>query len=394
LHPDSFDTVIVRFGGEIGIKAPYTRKQYERRLANNIKAALKHYNISYSAFVKKPGRLYIKTHQAEETAQKIHYVFGVSSLSPAIERSSNLDDIINSGVQFTRSKFAPRKSFAVRCRRVGKHLYTSQDLCARVGEGILASLPKMKLHVDLKHPEQTLQVEVRDESAYLFNNVIKGVGGLPLGTQPKLVCLLKGDVSSAVACWMTMKRGCPPILVHFADSLMKSQRSIEQARRMARILMNWNIGFPRKLRVFSYNDDAQKICEEYPLELAWLVRKRVMLRTAERIAETMNAEGIVTGDTLGKKATQTIHSFRIQDEAVKGFPVYRPLIGLNEAETAETAQAIGMGKSVKEKVEHMESEVKVKIEEIKKVERSLRVEKLVDEAVKSLRTLELYPSVA
>ncbi len=384
-----FDTVIVRFGGEIGIKAPWTRKQYERRLASNIKAVLKHYNISYSALVKKSGRLYIKTHQAEEIAEKSRSVFGVSSSSPAIETSSNLDDIIRVSVKLASSRFAPRKSFAVLCHRIGRHPYTSQDVCTQVGEHILASLPELKLRVYLKHPEQTLQVEVRDERAYLFTHIIKGVGGLPLGTQPKLVCLLKGDVQSAVACWMTMKRGCPPIFVYVEDSITKRQKDSDTAKRTAQALMKWNIGFPRRLRVIRYHLDLQKISEECTLKIAAVIHKRLMLRTAHRIAEMENAEGIVTGDMLGKKATQTIRSFGIQDEAVKGFPVYRPLIGLDETETAKIAKTVGLRKASKEEAKQLEPKASVELEEIKKVERELKVERLVEEAAKSLQILEL-----
>jgi len=111
--------------------------------------------------------------------------------------------------------------------------------------------------------------------------------------------------------------------------------------------------------------------------------------SAHRIAEAESAEGIVTGDILGKKATQTIHSFRIQDEAVKGFPVYRPLIGLDEAETAETAKTIGLNKTSKEEIKQLRPEAIMKPEEIKKIEHELKVKKLVEEAVKNLRILEL-----
>ncbi len=386
---DMFDTVIIRFGGEIGIKAPMTRKQYERRLTTNIKAALKHYAISYSAFNRKPGRLYIKTHQTEKVAKQLSRVFGVQSVSSAIETSSNLDDMLDNSLKVANSRFVHGKSFAVRCHRVGKHHYTSQDICSRVGEHLRVSLSKLKLRVDLEHPKHTLHVEIRDENAYVFTHITKGSGGLPLGTQPKLVCLLKGDVQSTVACWMTMKRGCPPVFVHITKNITEHLDNTDKVKLTAQALMKWNIGFPRKLRVTRYHLDLQRISEEYTSELTALICKRLMLKTAHRIAETENAEGIVTGDILGKKTTQTIHSFRIQDEAVKGFPVYRPLIGLDEAETAETAKTIGLNKTSKEETRQLRPEAIMKPEEIKKIEHELKVKKLVEEAVKNLRILEL-----
>jgi len=389
LLADVFDTVIVRFGGEIGIKAPWTRKQYERRLASNIKAALKHYNITYSTFLRKPGRIYIKTLQTEKTAKKVSRVFGVSSLSPALETSSKLDDVLDSSLRLAKSRFAKGKSFAVRCHRVGKHPYTSKDICTQVGKRLLTSLPELKLRVNLKHPDQTLQVEVREERAYLFTHTIKGAGGLPLGTQPKLVCLLKGDVQSTVACWMTMKRGCPPMLVHIEKGTTKFQKDSYNVKQAGRTLMKWNIGFPKKLRITRFRSNSLEKSKEQPSELATIICKRLMLRTAQRIAEAENAEGIVTGDVLGKRATQAVHSFRIQDEAVRGFPIYRPLVGLDEAEIAATAKAIGLKETVKKEVEHTKLEAILKLKEIKGIERKLNTDKLAEETIKSLRTLKL-----
>jgi len=389
LSKDLFDTLIVRFGGEIGIKALWTRKQYERRLSNNIKAVLKHFKTPYSVFVKKAGRLYIKTRQAERAAGKISRVFGVSSMSPAIETSSNLKDMLEIGSRLARSRFARKKSFAVCCRRIGNHQYTSQDICALVGERILTSLPEFKLRVDLRHPEQTLEVEVRDEKAYLFTNIIKGVGGLPLGTQPKLVCLLNGDVLSTVACWMTMKRGCPPILVHVEDDAIRRQENINKVKKTSQALMKWNIGFPRRLRATAYHRKLKKSLGKYPSWLRALMRKRLILRIAQQIAEAEHAEGIVTGDFVVEgESTQAVHSFTVQDEAVKGFPIYRPLIGLDEAEIASLAKTIGLTKTMRRTVGRRELEAAAELG-IEIAEHELSIEEVVEKSVKSMRQLEV-----
>ena len=385
----TFDTVIVRFGGEIGIKAPFTRKQYERRLNINIRASLKYHAIPYSAFSRTPGRLYIKTSRAEETADKLSQVFGVSSLSPALETSSSLDGILSLSTQLANSSFKHGESFAVRCHRVGRHPYTSQEVCREVGDRLLTSLPELKLSVDLTHPERALELEIRDEKAYLFTNVIRGVGGLPLGTQPKLVCLLKGDTRSAVACWTTMKRGCPPILVRINDSLTLPRKEAESPTQIAKNLMTWSIGFPARLRIARYSGKLQKLLGKHAPEVVSLVRKRLMLRIAQRIAETINAEGIVIGDSFGKNAAHSTHFFRIQDEAVKGLPVYRPLLGLDDGEIASIAKRIGLEKTSMEKAEQPQTEARVELEKIREIEGKLNFEKLVDDAVKSMQTLEL-----
>jgi len=393
LSENVFDTVIVRFGGEIGIKADWTRKLYERRLIHNIKAVQKKHGLSYTRFIRKFGRLYIKTAQAEETAEKLRKVLGVSSLSPALETTSNLNDILNLSVRLAHSSFRKAQSFAVRCRRIGKHSYTSQDICRQVGHRIITSLQELNLRVDLTHPEKTLHVEVRENKAYVFTDITKAAGGLPLGTQPKLVCLLKGDASSAVACWMTMKRGCPSILVYFENGVMTKKLGIKRVTYAAQRLMEWSTGFPRKLYVMGLDQNFQKLIEKLP-ELGDILCKRLMLHIAQAIARMKKAEGIVTGDSLGKMANQTLHALIIQDKAVKDYPIYRPALGLDEQEIGELAEKVGLGRII---LRERKSKAKVKVtrkpkinlEDIKRIEKELNIEKTVENALKSLKVLRL-----
>jgi thiamine biosynthesis protein ThiI len=389
LHASTFDTVIVRFGGEIGIKAPFTRRQYERRLTVNIKASLKHHALPYSALSRTPGRLYIRTNKAEETAQKLSKVFGIASLSPSFTTSSNLDEILNASTQLASRYFKRGDSFAVRCHRVGRHSYTSQEICGNVGEHVLTSLKTLKLTVDLTDPKRTLQLEIRDKKAYLFTDVTKGPGGLPLGTQPKLICLLKGDVPSTVACWMTMKRGCPQVLLHIDESLTQSRKGPEQPATTAETLMDWSIGFPARLRISRLDRGIGKALEIYPPELAMLVRKRLMLRIAKRVAEATRAEGIVTGDSFREASVNSVHSFRILDEAAKGLPVYRPLLGLDDEDIDSMVNRIGLKETTMERAEQPSTRAAVGIEGILEIEQRLKPEKIVDDALESMQIIEL-----
>ena len=389
MHTHMFDTVIVRFGGEIGIKAPFTRRQYERRLNINIKVSLRHHALPYSALSRIPGRLYIKTNQAEETAQKLSQVLGISSLSPALATSSNLDEILNASTQVASRCFKRRESFAVRCRRVGKHPYTSQEVCEKVGENILSSLQKLKLTVDLTHPKRTLQLEIRDKQAYLFTDVIKGAGGLPLGTQPKLVCLLEGDAQSAVACWMTMKRGCPQVLANVAENLAAPRKENKRLEKIAGTLMEWSIGFPAKLRIAHLKRSLEKTLKKHPPELALIVRKRLILQIAQRIAEATRAEGIVTGDSLGNDPAHSVHYFRILDEVVRGLPIYRPLLALDDDEIASKAKKIGLVKATMKKSEQPRTMTAVELEEIREIEHKLDSERIIQDTINSIDTIEL-----
>ena len=394
MHSPMFDTVIVRFGGEIGIKAPFTRKQYERRLNTNIKASLKHHAVPYSALSRIPGRLYIRTNCAEETAQKLSQVFGISSLSPAFATSSDLVEILDATARLANRCFKQRESFAVRCHRVGKHPYSSQEICARVGEHILSSLQKLKLTVDLTHPKRTLQLEIRDRKAYLFTDVVKGAGGLPLGTQPKLICLLEDDARSAVACWMTMKRGCPQVLVNISADLIASRKEARRSEKIAETLMEWSIGFPARLRIARLNRSVEKTLEKHPPELALIVRKRLAFRIAQRIAEATRAEGIVTGDSLGKNPAHSVHCFKILDEAVKGLPVYRPLLGLDDDEIASKAKNIGFVKTLMRKADQPRVEAAMELGRVREIEHKLDSEKIIDDTIRSIKTIELARDIA
>jgi thiamine biosynthesis protein ThiI len=386
-----FDTVIVRFGGEIGIKAPFTRKQYERRLNINIRASLKHHHVPYSTLSRIPGRLYIRTNQAEETAQKLAKVFGISSLSPAFTTTSDLDEILDASARLASKCFKQQESFAVRCHRVGKHPYTSQEICAKVGEHILSSLQKLDLTVNLTNPKRTLQLEIRDKQAYLFTDVIKGASGLPIGTQPKLVCLLKDDVQSAVACWMTMKRGCPQVLLNITENLSTSANENKRCEKIAKILMEWSIGFPTRLRTAHLNCSDEKALEKQGPELALMVRKRLILRIAQRVAEATRAEGTVTGDTFGKHPAHSIHCFRILDDAVNDLPIYRPLLGLDDKEITSDAQRIGYVNATAKKAQQPHAEAVINLDKIRKIEHELHSEKIIDDAIRSMQITELAP---
>jgi adenylyl- and sulfurtransferase ThiI len=188
---------------------------------------------------------------------------------------------------------------------------------------------------------------------------------------------------------MTMKRGCPQVLVNIAESLTSSRKEVKRHEKTAKTLMKWSIGFPPKLRIAYLNGSVEKTLAKYPSELASTVRKRFMLRIAQRIAEATRAEGIVTGESFEKKAVQSVHSFRILDEAVKDLPVYRPLLGLGYNEIASTAEKIGLAKTMMRKAVQLGTETEMALERIKEIEHRLDSEKIIDDTIKSMKTIEL-----
>jgi len=186
----AFDSVVVRFGGELWLKKAWTRRRYVRCLIENMKRVLKRHNIEYGEVMRRRGRLFLRTTSAVEAASRLSRVFGISSVSPALEiGSSELENVVDKCVFLASHVLGEGNSFAVRCRRVGEHPYSSRDVCKEVGRRVLDELRETRsLTVDLNRPDVVLGVEVRGDEAFVFGEVVKGVGGMPLGTQGRAIC--------------------------------------------------------------------------------------------------------------------------------------------------------------------------------------------------------------
>jgi thiamine biosynthesis protein ThiI len=336
-----FDWVIVRLGGEIGIKGDWTRRNYERQLIRNIKNTLKHHEIPYEEIVHKYGRIYIKTEKTPDAVSALAKVFGVSSISPALSTTSKLESIVAKSLELASKMLYKRSSFAVRCHRVGTHPYTSNDINREVGSQILTKFADRSLRVNLKKPEVTVGIEVRDENAFIFSEIVKGACGMPLGTQPRVVCLLSGGIDSPVACWLMMKRGCPIVPVYFDNAPFTDETTTERTIAVAKKLFEWAIVFPHKLYIVPHGQNLAVFQEKCPKKLTCILCKRMMYRIAEQIAEIERAEGISTGESIGEQASQTLHNLRVLDEVARKYPVYRPLLGFDKTETEALARKIG-----------------------------------------------------
>lgn len=395
LEPADFDSVIVRYGGELGIKRAWTRKAYERRLLENIKNVLKCYEIPHDRIIRKHGRLFLKTSLTTEASTKLARVFGISSLSPALETKSNLDDIVNKSVFLADSTLQQGNTFAVKCRRVGNHPYTSTDVCREVGRRVLDTFPKRRLTVNLKSPDATLGVEVRNDQAFIYSGVVKAAGGMPLGTQPRAVGLLSGGLDSSVACWLVMKRGCPIVPLYFDNAPFTDESTTQRAINVAVVLFDWAIGFPRRAYVVSNGPNLEKFREKRRFErLTCILCKRMMYRIAEKIADMVRAEGIVTGEAIGEQASQTLRNLRVLNSAVAKYPIHRPLLGFDKAETEQIARRIGTYEACIQKAKGCTAVPRkpvtlAKPQEVAQAEETLDIEGMVERSVKTLRIVNL-----
>jgi thiamine biosynthesis protein ThiI len=355
---------------------------------------MKFHNFPINKVIKTQGRLFIKTEKAEEASQKVARVFGVSSLSPAIETSSKLDDIVEKSLLIANQTLEKGNTFAVKCRRVGSHPYGSRDVCRLVGHQILEKFgEKYGLKVDLKCPDITFGVDVRDDKAFIFDRVVEGQGGLPLGAQQRLIGLVDGEIYSATACWLVMKRGCPIIPLYFDNTPYTDENMTNRALENTRTLLDWAIGFPRRIYIIPNKQNLKEIVKKCPVHLTCLLCKRVRYKIAEKVAETFRAEGIVTGETIGTPESLTLHDLNLLSQAIRQYPIHRPPLGFDKQEMEELATKIGICTTLAKKkvcaAMSTKSKTKAKLQEIIEAEKKLNVEKMINRSMKSLKIMSL-----
>ncbi len=321
---------LVRYG-EIFLKSEWVRRRWERKLVENIRKVLD------CRIRRERGRIWVITD--DPTArEKLKKVFGVVSFSECYR--CKLEDLNEEVLRFCEERMGKARTFAVRVKRVGTHDFTSQQKASELGALILKRFPHLK--VDLDDPDFTLYVEIRGEDCYLFSEIVEGVGGIPVGVEGRLVSLFSGGIDSPVATWMMMKRGCEVIPIYFDCSPFTDETTLQRAREVEGILKGYWPDF--ELRIVEHGSFLKRVkdvLKERGLEsYTCVLCKRRMLKVAEEVAKDEGAKGIVTGDSLGQVASQTLDNLMVVEMACD-LPVYRPLIGMDKEEVVKLARKIG-----------------------------------------------------
>ena len=332
--------MLVRFG-EIGIKSKQTRRRMTRMLADRIRTALKEHEVQFEKVRNEYGRIFIETTSAEEAALIASRVFGVVSTSPVVQTSADIKEILDAGEQLALSKFKKGRSFAVEGRRYGTHTYSSQEMRGLLGERLLEEHPELELTVDLSNPEQSIYLEVRDERTYIFTETIKGVGGMPTGTQGKVICTVSTGLDSPIAAFKIMKRGTIPVFVYYDNSPHSNEKCAERAIGQAQLLANYIYDYEVKLYIVPHWPDLEEAIDKGPEKMTCIFCKRNMMKMAREIAIIEKADAIVTGEIIGEQASQTTANLRVLDEAVADFPILRPLAGDDKVDIERMAHEIG-----------------------------------------------------
>ncbi|MHA1860153.1 MAG: tRNA uracil 4-sulfurtransferase ThiI [Candidatus Asgardarchaeia archaeon] len=335
-----YDRVIVRYG-EIGIKSKVTRKRMEKLLIENIKRVLEANRIDYDRLEREWGRIFIVTKEAKNCSMVLSKVMGIVSSSPVRTVSSDLPSLIDEIVYYAKSRMKDGMKFALRVRRVGSHSYSSQDVARIGGAKVLEELKSRNISVDLKNPDFEIFVEIRGERAYIYHEVIKGPGGLPLGSEGKAVCLFSGGIDSSVAVYMLMRRGVIPILLFFDRYPFSTKEVREGIKQFAKKFKEYSSGVKIKLYIVPHGFDLAEILKNCERKYTCLVCRRLMFIKAQKIAELEGADAIVTGEMVGEQASQTLKNIRALSYGIE-YPIIRPVIAMNKDETIRISREIGM----------------------------------------------------
>lgn len=321
------DVILARYG-EIGIKSPPVRRRFEQTLQENIEHAFETEKLDV-VVQRLRGRFLLHSSDPSRAISILRRIFGIVSVSPARVRSSKLPELLPEIGAFFETLIAAKpdaKSFAIRPRRTGSHPYTSQDLGRQGGGAVFDTPAGQSLRVDLEKPDIEVFVEVRDDKAYLYSETLRGPGGLPMGSQGRVLVLLK-DLHSLVAAWLMMKRGCTIVPVHF-EGITGSR---ERADSFERFLRAWYFR-GRCIHV------AHHEANEFPREGACILCMRQMIRKAGLLARYKKCKAIVTGEAFSSTTVENLTMFG----NLTSVPVLRPILGTTPDMVGDFLRAMGI----------------------------------------------------
>ena len=332
--------LIVRCG-EVALKG-MNKPYFERMLAERIHKRLKAAGYGKASVKRHEGLIFVRFDREWDTVQlagEISKVFGVASISPAVESESNMEAIGVEAVSFMEKLCEERcvRTFKVEAKRADKQFpVKSPDIARQIGGYVLKGLKVLK--VDVHNPDVRLFVDVRHDKSYIYADKIAGFGGLPLGTNGKGLVLLSGGIDSPVAAWMMAKRGMMIEAVHFHSYPYTSPRAQEKVEDLAKIVASYCGSF--KMHVINILPIQEQIVKNCPEAETTIHVRRFMMRIAEKIAERNSAMMLITGENLGQVASQTAEALVVTDNCVK-MPVMRPLIAMDKIDIIAKAQEIG-----------------------------------------------------
>lgn len=391
----TFQTFLIKYG-EIGIKGK-NRHLFEDALVRQIRYALKDVDGEFYVH-KSQARIYVDCegeYDYVETVESLKRVFGIVGICPVIRKEDEGFEQLKKDVVAYMDEMYPDKkiTFKVEARRARKsYPFNSMEINCLVGEAILDAFPDIR--VDVHKPDVMLHIEVRNQ-IYIYSEIIPGPGGMPVGTNGKAMLLLSGGIDSPVAGYMISKRGVGIEATYFHAPPYTSERAKQKVVDLAKLVAKY--AGPIKLHVVNFTDIQLYIYDQCPHDELTIIMRRYMMKIAEHFAKEDNCLGLITGESIGQVASQTMQSLAATNE-VCTLPVYRPLIGFDKQEIVEVSEKINTYETSIQPFEDCctifvakHPVTKPNINVIKKSEENLaeKIDDLVKQAIETVEIIEV-----
>ena len=324
--------------GELALKG-LNRSTFEAVLLKNIRRRLK--PLGEFAIQNAQSTIYVTPKSEDidlnEAVERLSQVFGVAALSKARVTEKSMDAILKEAPLYLEDILLAARTFKVEAKRADKAFpLKSPEICREVGGCLLEAFPHLK--VDVHHPDVTVMVEIRDFGAYIHAGSLPGAGGMPVGTAGRAALLISGGIDSPVAGYMLAKRGVELTAVHFASPPYTSERAQMKVEELLRQVACYAGRI--KLLVVPFTEIQENLREHCPQDLFTILMRRFMMRIAQELAEQNQCQALITGESVGQVASQTMAAIACTD-AIAQMPVFRPVIGMDKDEIVTIARKIG-----------------------------------------------------
>ncbi len=378
------EIILVKYG-EMVLKG-LNKKTFEDMLTKNIKRRLK--SLGHFQLTSAQSTTYItpldEDIDLEEVVDRVSRIFGIAALCRACVCEKDFSDVTAKAVEYCADALSGARTFKVNAKRSDKAFpMKSPEICAELGGVLLEKFPH--LTVDVKEPDVIVTVEIRDTNAYVHAENIKGAGGLPVGSSGKAMLLLSGGIDSPVAGWMMAKRGVHIAAIHYVSPPYTSDRAQLKVEQLCEKLTDWCGGIAFYCVPFTELQEAIK--DHCPEEFFTIIMRRLMMEIAQRIAEKDNCLALITGESVGQVASQTMAAIACTD-AVCRIPVFRPLVGMDKTEIIEISRKIDTFETSTLPYEDCctvftprHPKVRPRLEDIEKAQNSFDFEPLIQRAV-------------
>ncbi|MFH0849241.1 MAG: tRNA uracil 4-sulfurtransferase ThiI [archaeon] len=387
------NNVVLVSASELILKSPYVRSSLHKSLFKDLTWKLRRAKEDVGQISLENGRIIIqKVKNPDVVAELCAKVFGVSVTCSARELPSERDALAETASQLASNRISPGQTFAVRARVVGNHTFHTEEIEREIGKKILDALSPQGTTVDLDDPDRTIYLEIRESHSYLYSERKRGLGGLPYGTQGRLIALVSGGIDSPVAAWMMMKRGAHVIPVFMDMKPFAGEDYKEKAIQVVEHLREYAPIDEFRMLVAPFGSVAEHIMKLEP-RFRCILCKRMMYRISCSLARDKRALAVVTGESVGQVASQTLHNLSVLSEAAD-LPILRPLIGMDKEEIQDLARRIGTYPLSVQKAHGCTlvpstPSTSANIGKIDQIEKELNVNDLVQESLKKTEIITL-----